>query len=97
MPFPKELYSHPFYRVVHSLEEEAVFKSQGWVDSRNHDQQYVVHTAIEHIPSVAEVIAAGYTPDAAASLVAREEQRVERKCGNCGQNGHNARSCTVRL
>lgn len=46
MPYPKEFYREDVYRTVHSLEEEALVKGEGWGDKRDPAIKYIPLSAV---------------------------------------------------
>lgn len=83
MQYPKEIYHHASrtYRPVWGQEEHAKFNAQGWADEKQEGVVYRVYHA---------------TPVAVEAEPESEPTGEPRKCKNCGEVGHNARSCQKR-
>lgn len=85
MNFPRELYKGKVYAVVHSQEEHDRMTGQGWGTERNPDG---------YIP-VSAAKPADYK-DATEPDKEADDAPRGKVCGNCGEPGHNARTCTVK-
>ncbi len=59
---PKQMYRDGRYRVVHSVEEQAVCEAEGWSVECPDGATHVVHTAIEEHQTRLAVMQAGLYP-----------------------------------
>ncbi len=74
MTFPIQAHKGDLYRIIHGPEEFAEFEALGWSLESEPGKRYIVHTAIptRYIPNMEEVLAAGYSPEAAGRVIERE-------------------------
>lgn len=93
MTFPKELYRHHHYRVVHSIEEHGKFLADGWAEHREPGVEYCPHTAVPIVPAPIAAPVPIAPPLRIPEPSEIEDDKSGRRCGKCGESGHNARTC----